>query len=77
MARSCLPSLSTLQAHGLTPALLEIFATFVAQQQTGSFLFHVSKGQILAYEEHHKRRVDDLLDEIGFDNKTMRKGPLP
>lgn len=70
MARSCLPSLSTLQAHGLTPALLERFATFVAQQKIGAFIFHTGPGgMILAYEEHHKSRVDDLLNEIGLDKK--------
>lgn len=65
MARSCLPYLVTLQAHGLTPALLERFASFVNQEKIGAFIFHVGTGgTIVAYEEHHKARVE-TLDLLG------------
>jgi hypothetical protein len=62
MARSCVESFATLHAHGLTPALLERFASFVAHGDSGSFVFHVAPGgRIIAYEEHHKGRTGQLV----------------
>jgi len=58
---TCLPHLATLQAHGLTPALLERFATFCRDGKQGSFSFHVGiGGMIYAYEELHRARVTTL-----------------
>jgi hypothetical protein len=54
---SCVALLGVLEAHGLTYALLERFATFVEQEKTGAFILHTQEGQIIAYEEHHKSRV--------------------
>jgi hypothetical protein len=74
MARSGDEHLATLQAHGLTLALLERFASFVGQGKIGSFVFHTGPGgRILAYEEHHKGRVDrlDLLQTL----EDARNGP--
>lgn len=50
--------LEILHRHGLTPALLERWASFCAQEKQGTFVFHHGPGgRILAYEEHHKARV--------------------
>lgn len=73
MARSCLPYLATLQQHGLTAALLERFATFCASGKTGSFVFHTGVGGIIvAYEEHHKSRVQ-ALEERSLDTLRNHK----
>lgn len=60
MSNSCVTHLTILHAHGLTPALLERFASFVEQGKSGSFIFHTQGGNILAYEEHHRGRVEVL-----------------
>lgn len=74
MARSCLPHLTILQAHGLTSALLERFATFCDSGKQGSFIFHTGPGGVIAaYEEHHKSRVQLLDEEPPLPNGSKRR----
>ena len=69
---SCLKHLAVLQAHGLSSALLERFASFCAQSKTGSFVFHVNRWQVLAFEEHHKRRVSEMEEAPPLANVPPR-----
>lgn len=76
MSTSCVTHLTILHAHGLTPALLERFANFCEQEKVGAFIFHTGPGgKILAYEEHHKSRVErlDMLATIEEARDGTRK----
>jgi hypothetical protein len=73
MAKSCLPYLTVLQQHGLTSALLERFACFCEAGKVGSFVFHTGVGgEILAYEEHHKARVQ-ACEERSCEQLTQKR----
>lgn len=76
MPAAWLVHLQTLQAHGLTTALLERFATHCLQAKSGQFIFHTQRGEIRAYEEHHKDFVGQLeMSTAALEPPDGRGGP--